>query len=374
MKPARRLVVGSRIVGAVALVGVAMFATEAAVGFADVQPELSMKEPPARLSDTGLYSDISSGLIEKDVLAYQPQYPLWSDGAAKKRWIRIPPGRTIDASDPDHFAFPIGTRLWKEFALGTRVETRFMLLGADGQWRFATYLWSADQRDAVLAPAAGVRAVCESAPGVPFDVPARADCTACHGQGAGAVLGFDALQLSSDRDPLAPHALAPDSKCVDLAGLVRNGIVRNLPQRLVDLPPRIEARSPRERAVLGYLDANCGMCHSGPASIPGLDLDLTYSLARPSPAAALETAVDHASRFRFPGGSAIQRITPGAPETSVLALRMSSRQALAQMPPLGTHAVDADALALVRDWIREDLVSSQRVATKSMDSQHPTRN
>ena len=45
----------------------------------------------------------------------------------KRRWISLPPGSAIDASDPDAWAFPVGTRLWKEFSFGgQRVETRYM--------------------------------------------------------------------------------------------------------------------------------------------------------------------------------------------------------------------------------------------------------
>jgi hypothetical protein len=36
---------------------------------------------------------------------------------------------------------------------------------------------------------------------------------------------------------------------------------------------------------------------------------------------------------------------------------MSSRDPAAQMPPLGTHLVDADALSLVGQWIDQDLAS-----------------
>src|SRR5262245_53854204 len=46
--------------------------------------------------------------IDPGVIEYTPQYPLWTDGAAKRRWLRLPPGEAVDASDPDHFDFPPG--------------------------------------------------------------------------------------------------------------------------------------------------------------------------------------------------------------------------------------------------------------------------
>ncbi|MFN0006728.1 MAG: hypothetical protein ACKVXR_02380 [Planctomycetota bacterium] len=312
-------------------------------------------EIPARLADTGLYADIGSKTIAEDVLAFTPQYPLWADGAAKRRWIRIPPGTSIDASDPDHFVFPIGTRLWKEFSFERRIETRMLSLAADGEWRFATYLWTADERGASLAPEKGVPAACEAAPGIPFDIPGRADCLACHDAGRDAVLGFNALQLSADRDPLAPHAEPLSAGSLDLGELVRRGIVTGLPARFVETPPRIAALTPRERAVLGYLDSNCGMCHSSTGALAGLDLDLSYSLAAAGEPSALATTVDRVSRFRWPSDHDPLRISFADPDRSVLTRRMASRQPLSQMPPLGTRLQDVEALELVADWLREDL-------------------
>ncbi len=113
--------------------------------------------PPLRLQDTGLYRP---GTLEpgKGVHSYSPQYPLWSDGATKRRWIWLPPGTSIDAAQPDAWQFPPGTRLWKEFAMGRRIETRFIERRADGGWNYATYVWNEAGTEALLAPDAGVRA------------------------------------------------------------------------------------------------------------------------------------------------------------------------------------------------------------------------
>jgi hypothetical protein len=82
-------------------------------------------KPPQTLQETGLYSDFETLEVDPDHLAFSPQYPLWTDGAGKRRWISLPPGTTIDGSDPDAWRFPVGTRFWKEFSFnGQRVETR----------------------------------------------------------------------------------------------------------------------------------------------------------------------------------------------------------------------------------------------------------
>ena len=88
---------------------------------------VSALEPPASLRETGLYSDWAAKTVDLGNLRYTPQYPLWSDGAVKPRSIQIPAGQFVDASDPDSWEFPVGTKLWKEFRIGgRRVETRYV--------------------------------------------------------------------------------------------------------------------------------------------------------------------------------------------------------------------------------------------------------
>src|SRR5688572_27295626 len=65
---------------------------------------------PQRLSETGLYRDATDLTVDARNRAFTPQYPLWTDGAAKRRWIRLPEGRTIDAARIDAWEFPVGTR------------------------------------------------------------------------------------------------------------------------------------------------------------------------------------------------------------------------------------------------------------------------
>ena len=110
---------------------------------------------PEHLRDTGLYAPGNCDELGTGVLPFSPQYPLWSDGAEKRRWIRLPPGTRIDARNPDRWVFPVGTRLWKEFSLGRRLETRMLERPREG-WRFAPYVWTEDGTAAVLAPPEGV--------------------------------------------------------------------------------------------------------------------------------------------------------------------------------------------------------------------------
>jgi hypothetical protein len=310
---------------------------------------------PVHLRDTGYGG--------AELIAFSPQYPLWSDGASKQRWISLPPGTSIDARDPEAWEFPAGTRFYKDFSFGRRIETRVMERGADGSWQFGVYVWNEDGTDAVLAPADGIRALAvPGAPGGRYTVPSVYDCQACHEGPRIPVLGFSVLQLSADRDPLALHADAIALN--DLVALSRRGVLRNLPRSLLETPPRIIAATPVERAALGYLHGNCGHCHGAPGSadiaVPvGLRLAQGITPADGN-AALLRSLVNAPSRFRFAdAASAVPTlIQPGKAGDSVLPLRMRSRDPRTQMPPLGTVLPDLEALALLKRWIDELPVST----------------
>jgi hypothetical protein len=71
--------------------------------------------------------------LSPDVSPYAPSTPLWADGASKRRFIYLPPGTTIDSRDPDHWLFPNGTKIWKEFSRdGRKLETRYLEKQSDG--------------------------------------------------------------------------------------------------------------------------------------------------------------------------------------------------------------------------------------------------
>lgn len=318
---------------------------------------LGANEPlPERLSDTGLYEPGSSE-IARDLLPFSPQYPLWSDGARKRRWLRLPPGATIDASDPDAWVFPPGTRAWKEFGYSRPVETRFIERLDDGSWRFAAYVWTADGSEAVLVPESGLafHAVSD-APGGRYPIPSREDCLACHEGGAGPLLGLNALQLSADRDPRAPHAEPAAPAFANLNSLYDLGVLRNLDPRLLEQPPRIHAATATGRAALGYLNSNCGICHNDRGSLADLDFSLLQSALeqRDSVARTLESTISRVTEELVAPG-VDRRLVPGEPELSALMFRMGSRNMVTQMPPLARRVPDRDAIALIGDWIEHDL-------------------
>jgi len=312
---------------------------------------------PLHLSETGLYADGSVTTVRAGNIPFAPQYPLWSDGATKLRWLHIPPGTSIDASQADAWDFPKGTKLWKEFSHDRRVETRLIERLSDGTWRYATYVWNDEGTEATLAPASGIRALPVSgAPGGRYAIPSEADCRACHEGAVVPVLGASALQLSPDRDPLAPHGEPRRPGDADLHALIARGWLRNLPKKIVDRPPRIAAASPVERAALGYLHGNCGHCHNDTGSPPPVDLMLAQSAADSelSHSKIMRSLLGGHSRYRAAGAPAAALLIDASyPEASVLTARMRSRDARVQMPPLGTQLADTEALHLITRWIQD---------------------
>ena len=317
--------------------------------------------PAPTLRDTGLYDDWDAKRVGAEKILFSPQYPLWTDGAVKTRWMELPRGTFIDASNPDNWQFPVGTRFWKEFTFSQRAETRFIEHTAEG-WKFATYAWTDDESDAVLAPERGIARSVLIRDGVRHGIPSRSDCKSCHEGSPARILGFSTLQLSADRDPNAPHAEPLPADGVTLRTLVERGLVRGLPAHLAGGAPRIAAKTPVARAALGYLHGNCSYCHTLSGELASLKFSLQYPFAAPfEHPPALETTIGQISKYvpsawDAPG----ERVRAGEPDRSVLAFRMASRNPVSQMPPLGSRLVDEEAVALIRKWIAEELGTSVR--------------
>jgi hypothetical protein len=119
---------------------------------------------PRFLSQTGLYTDAATLKIDTRNRLFSAQFPLWSDGATKRRWVRLPVGSQIDLADLGGWELPVGTKFWKEFASrGRKVETRFLWQTSKDHWVFAAYAWNDAQTDAELVSEAGVANIADVA-------------------------------------------------------------------------------------------------------------------------------------------------------------------------------------------------------------------
>jgi hypothetical protein len=95
-----------------------------------------------------------------------------------------------------------------------------------------------------------------------------------------------------------------------------------------------------------YLHTNCSQCHR-PGGPTTSNMDLRYATTLAS-----INACDAAPGLGDLGITDARLIAPGAADRSVLPARMSLRDDADAMPPRGLGArVDADGVALIREWI-----------------------
>jgi hypothetical protein len=303
---------------------------------------------PNELSCTGLYADWASKTIAADALSYTPAFVLWSDGAAKERWIYLPPNTQIDTTDMDNWVFPVGTKIWKQFSLnGVRIETRLMWKTAD-QWNFLDYAWSSDG-----ATSATLNAGQTNVNGTTYEIPTVTECATCHYGRTDMVLGFDLVGTG-----------APAAQGVTLADLVAKGLLtRPPPATSIAIP---EDSTGKAAAALGYMHVNCGAtCHNAnvdaDAYVTQLFTKLLASQLYPDGGAAAVTSLDaytttvNVPGSLKPGGMQYMRIVPGDAGASLVPRMALARDpdagAFVPMPPIVSHVADTAGVTQVEAWI-----------------------
>jgi len=294
------------------------------------------------LTETGLFDDPATRHVTEDAILFEPTYWLWSDGADKRRWLRLPPGTRIDTTAMDHWVFPIGTKLWKEFSLdGVLLETRLIERYGDGpeDYWMGAFVWNAAQTEAVLAPDGQM-----DINSTPHDAPAQKDCLACHRGDTGRVLGFSALQLSRAADPARVGPTLTDIAEQDLL---------SAPPATGTTPPFSVPGDAVTAAALGYLHANCGHCHNrNGTSWPDTQMVLRLTTQDTSvESSGVYTSLVGQPLQYWRGGAITLRVAPGNPDASAIVARMSMRGNNNQMPPLATEVTDPAGTAKVRTWI-----------------------
>jgi hypothetical protein len=314
---------------------------------------------------------------------YKPKFELWSDGATKERFIYLPPGSTIDTRNPDRWAFPVGTRIYKQFNVnGLKIETRVMIKeeapASIDSWSMVSWAWNAEQDRAEPVnadPAVGR----PNALGTQHDIPSMNQCKSCHTMVGpdpmdmtktvplDAVNGFGAIQLNHPTASFTLQELLERQLLVDEQ---RGGA--NVSTTNAVVPGDQDAV-----AALGYLHANCGHCHGG--SAPKANLLLWTTVGHSSVTETPVFADVDATKPATSGSGAVceclssyisnlpdrtayaWRLNAGHPELSAVVARMSVRNSAPdatpvisrqQMPPLGTERVDELGLKQVTRWIK----------------------
>jgi hypothetical protein len=283
------------------------------------------------LSQAGLYRNFATREIAPDLIEFAPTFALWSDGLVKRRWLRLPPATSIDTSDMDHWVFPVGTQLWKEFRVGNAqvLETRLIERVGVADYRFGAYIWNAGQTEAVYTTGGQANVI-----GTDHDVPSASDCVSCHRGEKGRILGFSAIQL----DPAL------------------------FSQVSFTVQPRPAGYRPTWDAPLGYLHANCGNCHTLNGSADGIT-QFRLRIAVSEVDGAEEDTFLWSNMVGmptdiFPPGSKTcnagvwKRIAPNDLDCSAVYARMMARgPGGVQMPPIASKHPDTVMVDALAAWI-----------------------
>lgn len=303
-----------------------------------IQPEnnsLVAVAAPAKLSETGCFLANDPRQPTPGLIPYDVNSPLWSDGAAKRRWMALPDNGKIDLTDGGDFLFPSGTVLVKEFSLGgKRVETRLFIRHEDSVWAGYSYAWNDEESDAVLVPNGASKKIGDQV----WTFPSQAQCLQCHNANVDFSLGLELAQLN--------RKLTIDGKEESqLDHLEALGLfTKALPTERAKLPVP-GATADHEGSARSYLHANCSFCHQ-PNGTGGGNLDMRFQ------ASLKETGLCDQPELGDLGlGDDARILFPGVPEKSVLLSRLS-RRGSQQMPPLATSVVDDSARVWVESWIK----------------------
>ncbi len=284
---------------------------------------------PEHLGETDMFTFDTRTLAQYGVVAYAPGYPLWSDNAGKLRYVRVPRGTSIQFDKATQsFKIPPNTRFYKTFMKQIvdtdgsirwrKIETRLIVSrpdtpGVSGYSAptalFGTYVWNADESDAVLletplrsgAPWVDTviqyntdeQLAADILSGQPLDpeqallqgnaarhyaLPGSERCIQCHMGSASEsfVLGFLPLQIN--RRPTGVggviESTGPD-ELTQLQRFIDYGLITGI-DSVSDVLPLEQSegsRAPRNNQELiaqGYMLGNCSHCHN-PRGEPSID-------------------------------------------------------------------------------------------------------
>jgi uncharacterized repeat protein (TIGR03806 family) len=305
-----------------------------------------------RLSETGIFVDLSTLTAAPGFIEYGINVPFWSDGTTKRRWLAVPNGQRITFSATGAWTFPVGTILVKHFeialteddpASARRLETRVLTRRPLG-WEGFTYRWNEGETDAdLLAGRESETITVQTSAGARqqvYDYPSRTDCLQCHTTAAGVALGVRTRQLN--RTFAFPNATDNQLRTYNHIGLFATDIGST--SQYGAYPVLADASASVASRARTYLDVNCAQCHR-PNGPTGVAIDLRYDTAN-----AQMNAIGAMPQAGTLGIANARIIAAGSKETSVLWQRMRSLDGN-RMPPLSSHLVDTGGVELIGAWI-----------------------
>lgn len=315
---------------------------------------------PARLSETGCFTDLEALEPGPDLIAYDVNSALWTDGAFKPRYMVVPSPEQIKIMMNGSWQYPNGSVLIKvfgfEFIDGDRdsrraVETRFMVRD-EGRWNYYTYEWNDEGTEGeLLAERKTVEYTIQGKSGpevIEYLFPEQDDCVTCHFQPDDEVLGPKTSQINRNRnyDGVVANQLVAMGE-IDLLAKVFGSDDVIVPSEEPRMANPQQGEGSLEEQARAYLDANCGHCHRPNAYASSADhgLDLRYEVSLE------DSGLCEPMRY-FPEWTGTARVAPGDPQGSGILQRFAVEDAQ-RMPSIGSSVVDPFGTQLLGRWIAQ---------------------
>jgi len=323
-------------------------------------------EPPAKLSDLGIFTNLATLTPADFMIPYSLNEPFWSDAALKSRWMILPNDSSFDsASEQIEFDangdwnFPQGAVMVKHFememdesdpAITQRLETRLLVKGSDDGFYGVTYKWRDDQSDADLLSVSKIDTLAIATPKGPRELhwyyPGRQECLFCHNNGAKSVLGPKTRQLNGD------HFYAQTGRTANQLYTLSSLNIFDAAPDTTDLGSYLTSAAKDDNSASlelrarTYLDANCAYCHRPNTSVQAnFDARLSTDLS--------DQGLIYGSLISKFGLHDPRVIVPGDLEHSLLYQRMVAVHNQLSMPPLAKNLMDTAGVQLLADWIME---------------------
>jgi uncharacterized repeat protein (TIGR03806 family) len=320
-------------------------------------------QPPALLSQTGAFLNLSSLSVSSGFLPYSLVVPFWSDNALKSRWVGIPNNGTHDTAaervtttaDGD-WNLPIGSVTIKHFemvldqrtpAVTKRLETRFMIHANDG-WYGVSYRWNAAGTDADLIYDSQLQSLqitdtTGKATPQKWTYPSRTQCMTCHNPVAGGSLGLMNRQLNKDHFYVTTGRTANQLATFSSLGILQPPVITADLSNITTLKATADNSATLAQRARSYLDSNCAYCHQPGGVRASFDARYTTPLEN--------AGMLNGSLAESLGISGAAVVSPGNLAKSILHHRANSVGEGHSMPPIGKDTVDTAGVAVLADWI-----------------------
>ncbi|MFC0605631.1 PQQ-dependent sugar dehydrogenase [Winogradskyella pulchriflava] len=334
-----------------------------------IDNDLDHGPPPQTLSQTGIFTNLSTLEVIDGYVPYELYESFWSDGALKKRWVAVPnndgvhsgPSEQVQYSEFGDWEFPSGTVIVKHFELQVddndpsvtkKVETRVSVVDEFGEMYFLTYNWNDEETEAYLQASAlnepvDITTTSNGTRTQVWHFPSNSDCINCHNHANKGALGLKSRYLNTDYTYEETSITANQLVTLSHLGILNKSITDADTEDIYTNKSLQDPNASLDEKARSYLDLNCAYCHRRDNSIR-----TSYDLRVYNNLEATELLT---SGVLTPLGIAPDEkiLFPGDASKSILYHRMNSVDMSIMMPPISKSIIDQPAVDLIEQWINQ---------------------